>query len=329
VFGTWSAALQAAGYQPARASWDRRSVVAALEGFADAHGRPPRLDELHAEHALPGPQTIRRHRGSLAAAFAAAGLAAPGKRRWDRTSAIAALRMFASENRHAPTRTQWRAAGGTERPKTATIERLFGSWSEALHAAALTQPRIEWKPEEIIAALRDWTVRHGQPPTQADWRSSDPTGARPSASVAAHRFGSWTAALGAADILAPSMRSWNRREVVEAMCAFAREHDRAPTSIDWRHSTTGHPGAGTVSKIFGSWSAGLIAAGLEPHLITWDRKQIIAALRAWTKLHDRPPRRSEWETRDPTHTRPTTKTVHNHFGSWQAALHAAKHTPTI
>jgi len=89
------------------------------------------------------------------------------------------------------------------------------------------------------------------------------------------------------------------------MHAFAREHDRAPTSIDWRQSTIEHPGAGAVSKIFGSWSAGLIAAGLEPHQITWDRKQIIAALRAWTKLHDRPPRKSEWETRDPTHPRAT------------------------
>jgi hypothetical protein len=172
------------------------------------------------------------------------------------------------------------------------------------------------------------TILHGRPPAQADWRSSDPTGARPSASVAAHHFGSWTAALGAADILPPSLRQWNRREVVAAMRAFAREHDRAPTSIDWRQSTTEHPSAGTVSKIFGSWSAALTDAGLEPHQITWDRKQIIPSLRAWTKLHDRPPHRSEWETRDPTHTRPTTKTVYNHFGSWQAALRAAKRTPT-
>lgn len=218
--------------------------------------------------------------------------------------------------------------GGPERPKATTLERLFGSWSEALNAAALIPPQLEWKPEEIITALRDWTILHGRPPTQADWRSSNPTGTRPSASVTAHHFGSWTAALQAADILPPSLHQWNRREVVAAMRAFVREHDRAPTSIDWRQSTPEHPGAGTVSKIFGSWSVGLIAAGLEPHQITWDRKQIIAALHAWTKLHDRAPHRSEWETRDPTHARPTTKTVHNHFGSWQAALRAAKHTPT-
>lgn len=96
-FGTWRAALQAAGYQPARSAWDGHDVVVALEGFADAHGRHPRLDELHAKHALPAPQTIRRHCDSVTAAFTAAGLAAPGKRRWDRTSTIDTLRMFASE----------------------------------------------------------------------------------------------------------------------------------------------------------------------------------------------------------------------------------------
>ena len=195
-------ALRAAGYPASARTWDRHGVVAALAGFADAYGRPPRLDEFHAEYALPGAQTIRRHCGPLTSAFTVAGLAAPGKRPWDRTSAIDTLRLFAAENGRAPTRTEWRAAHGTERPKTATLERLFGSWSEALHAAALTPHRPEWKPEEIITALRDWTVRHGRPPAQADWRS-DSTGAHPSASVAAHHFGSWTAALQAADILPP------------------------------------------------------------------------------------------------------------------------------
>jgi hypothetical protein len=280
------------------------------------------------------PSTCSRERkqsddaaASLTSAFTVAGLAAPGKRLWDQTSAIDTLRLFATENGRPPTRTEWRAADGTERPKTATIERLFGSWSEALHAAALTPHHPEWKPEQIIAALGDWTIQHGWPPAQADWRS-DSTGARPSASVAAHHFGSWTAALEAADILPPFLRRWNRREVVAAMRAFAREHDRAPTSIDWRQRTTEHPGAGTISKISAhgrrassppasnpTRSPG-IASGSSRHCVTG---------RSSTAGHhaDRSGRPAT-----PTHARPTTKTVHNHFGSWQAALRAAKHTPT-
>jgi hypothetical protein len=138
----------------------------------------------------------------------------------------------------------------------------------------------------------------------------------------------------------PGTRSAER--VIVALRDWVGEFGQAPLAREWKSPGTGHdaigfgrawrwaseyprwPSATTVAKYFGSWSAGLTAAGLDPHQVPWDRERIVAALRAWTTLHARPPRRSEWQARDPTYARPTTKTVHNHFGSWQVALRAAK-----
>lgn len=49
---------------------------------------------------------------------------------------------------------------------------------------------------------------------------------------------------------------------IEKFQAFAAEHGRAPTAEEWR---TGAPvDSSTVQRLFGSWTAGLEAAGLEP-----------------------------------------------------------------
>jgi hypothetical protein len=66
---------------------------------------------------------------------------------------------------------------------------------------------------------------------------------------------------------------WNRERIVAALRAWAQRHGRAPTMQEWQKmppsSPPGYehrprPVAETVKAAFGSWSAGLAAAGLEP-----------------------------------------------------------------
>lgn len=58
---------------------------------------------------------------------------------------------------------------------------------------------------------------------------------------------------------------WTRERVIEALRAWAAEHGQAPTQVDWKRSGgEAHPHAALVGQRFGSWSAGLRAAGLEP-----------------------------------------------------------------
>jgi hypothetical protein len=72
-FGSWRAALEAAGYRPNRRLWSREEIVDALRTWTTDHGRPPRQRELvYGATGLPTAHTIRRRFGSLAAALDAA-----------------------------------------------------------------------------------------------------------------------------------------------------------------------------------------------------------------------------------------------------------------
>jgi hypothetical protein len=74
-FGTWRAALEAAGFRANRRLWTHAEIAEALRHWARLYGRPPRQRELvYGASGLPTPHTIRRHFGSYAAALEAAGL---------------------------------------------------------------------------------------------------------------------------------------------------------------------------------------------------------------------------------------------------------------
>ncbi len=55
---------------------------------------------------------------------------------------------------------------------------------------------------------------------------------------------------------------WDRQRVIEALRDLARELGRAPTKEECDASPDGYPSASTVKRRFGSFTAGLDAAGL-------------------------------------------------------------------
>jgi len=72
-FGTWRAALEAAGLRPNRRLWSHEEIVDALRRWTREHGRPPRQRDLvYGASGLPAPHTIRRRFGSYRAALDAA-----------------------------------------------------------------------------------------------------------------------------------------------------------------------------------------------------------------------------------------------------------------
>lgn len=142
----------------------------------------------------------------------------------------------------------------------------------------------------------------------------------PSAGQVRLAFGTWNAALAAAG-LDPANRVWLADEVRAALQTWASGHGQAPTQTQGKRAGADHPAASTVSKHFGTWRAGLQAAGLAAHYEFWDRERVLAALRAWTAEHDRPPTASQWKRAAPG--RPSNSTVIAHFGSWRAGLAAA------
>lgn len=64
---------------------------------------------------------------------------------------------------------------------------------------------------------------------------------------------------------------WTRENIVEALLLWAELYGRSPRSRDWITTTMPEPArsqawpnANDVVRLFGSWNAGLLAAGFKP-----------------------------------------------------------------
>ncbi len=66
----------------------------------------------------------------------------------------------------------------------------------------------------------------------------------------------------------PGIRSdgvrWTPDLIVYAIDLWARKHLRAPRAAEWDRAGTDHPSRQTVQRVFGSWNAGIAAAGYVP-----------------------------------------------------------------
>lgn len=131
---------------------------------------------------------------------------------------------------------------------------------------------------------------------------------------------------------AARQRRDSERWILESFREWAQMFGRPPTAPEWNasaeHGGRPWPSATNVINHFGSWSAGLRAAGFEPRPVGvkldgryWPRERIIEAIRAWAAEHGSPPTVSLWRTAG--ETRPAVATVVYHFGSWNAAIRAA------
>jgi len=119
-------------------------------------------------------------------------------------------------------------------------------------------------------------------------------------------------------------RRWTRERVIAALEAWVGAHGCAPSCQDRARAGSEHPGGKTVSDLFGSWSAALAAAGVQPRPAArasrWSADAVIAALEVWARVHCRSPRPYDWRRAQPDH--PGSSTVCRVFGSWEQALRA-------
>jgi hypothetical protein len=335
-------------------TWSRESVLVALQDWTRARGSAPRAEDWSpaalAESCearastdlvqLPCLTTVRRYFGSWSAALEAAGLRNARLAPWELSLAErveTARRLSARGVKTSEVAREIGVSAGTVQIYlrasvcpgcggplvTASARRCRGCdartrtvrWAESEVRAA----RRAWAADRaaVVAALRELAVVTGRRPVWSDLHPRRQ--GRPSYAKVVALFGSFSAALAAADFR-PRGRKWTRDEVVSALRAWAGLHGRVPVCTDWLHTTQEHPGSRAVAALFGSWSAALYAAGLRT---AWSRDQILAAFRAWTEEHGCLPTSREWQSADARGRRPTTERVRREFGTWSAALAAA------
>jgi hypothetical protein len=269
LFGSWTAAFDAAGLQPRvqhrRRRWDRDSIIALLREDARRLQRPPTAREWTAAPDRPAETTVRHHLGSWSTALRAANLPAPTRHDWTREDVLAQFASWASIHGRAPTAKDWQTAAA-QHPSNSAVTRLFGSWSAAVQAAGLTPRKrgaaTTWPRARILELLREDAGRLQRAPTWEEWRHATD---RPSPMTVTRAFESWPAALQLAGLAPQPARDWTREQIIAEFAAWARTHGRPPTKADWRGDATRYPRVSTVRRLMGSWTAAAQAAGLPAH----------------------------------------------------------------
>src|SRR4051794_32781589 len=251
-FGSWPAALQAAGYAPYVRRWSDQEILAALRALAGELGRAPTPADLNARPELFAGNLLGTRFGSHQRALLAAGLV-PARRTWTREAIIDAFTRFHRQHGRWPTSADLRSTRGTGYPPETAVRTVFGDLHGAHRACGYNGPpqRTRFHADQAIRALRRFHALHGHVPSVREW---DELAQRPSAPPIIRHFGSWNAAVAAAGLAVTRPRQrWSDQDIFAAIRQFEARHRRPPSPADFGGGSL--PGFETVRVRFGSLSA--------------------------------------------------------------------------
>jgi hypothetical protein len=219
-------------------------------------------------------------------------------------------------------------------PSLSTVSHYFGSWSNGVEAAGFRSR--QQRPTESALGDRVALARRLTKVGRTNREIADLLGVSPRtvrdylrAGVCRGCGGPVITSRFCKNCCPRRVPDWSPEAVVAAITAWTVEEGRLPRVDDWKPRSQPRskwareyprwPSYMTVRTIFGSWNAGLEAAGYAPTRRYWGQGSIIAALKAAGK-----------ETR-PAALRvdgngaqlPAAQTVRKHFGSMSKARSVA------
>lgn len=287
----------------------------AIRELATELGRVPTIEEMN-DCGSVSADTIEREFGSWNDGIRAAGLDPINHRNLDRDQLLAAIRELAETLGHAPRIATWVDRG---RHGIDAVYNQFESWEAAVEAAGYTPVAgtvvhgyID--RESVCDAIRDIAADLGRAPAASEFNDFAPM----STDVVQQRFETYKAAVRAAGLEPYDPRSYYSETVLESIRELGAELGRPPTAQEM--DTDGTCIAKTVARHFGSWNAGLRAAGFEVHLQSGIHSDDLLA--AIHDLHEQIGRVPTWMD-NRRHGRHSVTTYHERFGNWDAALEAA------
>jgi hypothetical protein len=198
-FGSWEAALEAAGYEMSvntRRKWSEKQLLDDLEALADSVGRKPKAIDVANRPEMASPRTYDKVFGSWNAALEAAGFS-PTPVGTPRTHSdeelITALQSVAAELNRQPRLSDVEAH--EESPSPGVFIGRFGTWADVLAAAGI-ETEMEGSPQytdsDLLDALRTLAERVDRIPRISDLKEFDDL---PAPATYYRRFDSFTEAL--------------------------------------------------------------------------------------------------------------------------------------
>ncbi|MYL67777.1 homing endonuclease associated repeat-containing protein [Halorubrum distributum] len=355
-FGSWGAALEAAGFEPPSPQGvTTAELLADVRRLSDQLGGKPTTTDVR-DHGIYSLPTYYDRFDSWGDVLDAAFEGAPedlggnegnadGPDADDTTDTTPSNRTHSDEDLLDEIRRVAEVADSDGAPSLSefdehsdiadsTIHRRFGSWNEGVAAAGFEpNPSKTPIPEEELAAelhrIRD-TVGHL--PTMDEMRANGSY----SVSTYKNRYGSWTNALletfddvteaSIGDHLADRPEQGNSTrhlrlsdaDLLDELRALAADLDHAPTSTELREHGSHSPN--TYMERFGSWTGALEAAGIDPPSRTRisDTELLADLRRLRDELGERP-----ISTDVDRHGEYSLATYIRRFGSWSSAVQAA------
>ena len=298
-FGGWRKALESLGLaNETRRKWNKQAIIDAIH-----HRRASSLllTTTHLEDKGLFSAAVN-HFGNWQDALLAAGIETKKRERWTDARIIERLRQIYTS--------QCRNLGKEDNNLRGAALRRYGSIEKALKAAGIKPPRILWTKTRVIEAIQSQYSAQGS-------SSIEGFGDEALAQAAAKRFGSWAEAVEAAGLIdripvkKPSYR-WTKEEVLRGIQEW--QAGKKPSEGVKKPSRVLQLGA---RRHFGGWRKAVEAVGLQCSRRQWSRKVITQEIRQ--RLHSG----ESLSSSAPVNINLAAAAM-RHFGSWTAALKAAR-----
>ncbi|SFR97261.1 hypothetical protein SAMN05216559_1819 [Halomicrobium zhouii] len=255
-FGCWNDALQEIGLTPNRpGSISKEQLLTELKRVAEDLGKTPTREEFDACSRYSAGTYYGQFKG-WNEALKTVGLEPNRHCNVDKEELIQELNRLNDTLGHAPTITDAAKEG---RYGTATFERTFGSWNNALKAAGFdVHNRSGIEEEELIDELHRLKENLGKPPTVCQNREHGQF------SLGAYQrvFGTWNNAIQAAELDRNHRLAIPRTELLDELTRLAADLGKAPTVAEM--DAHGEFSRRPYQQEFGGWRKALAATGFSP-----------------------------------------------------------------
>jgi hypothetical protein len=258
-FGGWNKTLKACNLQPnEQKNYTKSYLIEQLHDLRDRLGKVPTQHDLRDDSTTPSPFPYDDTFGSWNKALHAAGLQPTQRHNIGDDELLEELTALADELNRPPRYAELETRSDTFSP--GVYERVFGSFTDALRAAALPvefEPRVN--KELLVEKLQALGEELGRTPTYEDLREY-PT--YPSAYPYTCVFRTWNDALRAAGYEINERATVSPDEIITQLQAVAKELGQTPSVTEWK-ALNDRFGITTIVRHFDSWVNAIDAAGLE------------------------------------------------------------------
>ncbi len=230
------------------------------------------------------------------------------------------LRRVTEGLSRVPTNSEYTQRG--KHSAKALIER-FGSWANAVARAGYsTKTSLPVSASEVVLEVLRVSKELERSPTRDEFELHSEMSRGPAIRI----FGSWNSALAAAGLPPARLSKLSRDELLDEMQRVGRVLGRTPKQLDFRSDRIAKCDAGPFNRVFGSFSAALVAAGFKPPTEkNVSREKLLDELTRVAKILGHAPTLNDFERNG----KYGTATYVRRFGSWNGALAAGGWEPHL